>query len=211
MSQTFDSRAVLPSMILPAFVTSLFGGVWLALAMPAIKVPEGIIRTLLALIIIGTLALFIASIRFARNVRRIATGGSPLRERRKLLIYIGAVMFEIVAYIVGYNILVALHRQDLVVPLLAFVVGIHFFGLIPVFQTTRYVVAASVFCLAAVIAVFLPYTTLLAGYTVGLRNLFVGVVCGLYMWYAALRLLTQGRRWIQEADTSTSADVAAQR
>ncbi len=211
MSQTFDSRAVLPSLILPAFVTSIVGGVWLALAIPQIKAPEGVVRALLALILIATLAFFIASVRFAHNVRRIATGRSPLRERRKLLFYIGAVVFEVVAYIVGYNILVALHRLDLVVPLLAFVVGIHFLGLIPVFQTTRYIVAACVFCLAAVIAVFLPYTILLAGYTIGIRNLFVGVVCGLYMWYVALRVLIQGRRWIQEADMKTGIGVAAQR
>jgi hypothetical protein len=141
-------------MILPAFVTSLFGGAWLALAMPALKVPGGIVRGLIALILIGTLALSIASFRFARNGRRVATGEAPLRDRRRLLIYIGAVAFEVVAYIVGYNILRVVHRLDLVVPLLAFLVVIQFLGLIPVIQTTRNIVAATVFCLAAINAEF---------------------------------------------------------
>jgi hypothetical protein len=209
MYQTFDSRTVLPSMIVPAFVTSIIEGVWLALAAKALNMPEGVLLPLLALIIIGTLAFLIASIRFARNARRVATGASPLRDRRRLLMYIGAVAFEFVAYIVGYNILNGLHRLDLVIPLLAFVVGIHFFGLIPVFQTTRYIVVAAVFCLAAIIAVFLPSAVPLASYTVNGRVLFVGAVCGLYMWYVALRLLSQGRRWIQDANAGSGAGVAA--
>jgi hypothetical protein len=197
-------------MIVPAYVTSIVGGVWLALANTALKVPRAVTLTLLALIVIGTVAFLLASIRFARNARRVATGTSPFRDRRKLLIYVGAVLFEVVVYIVGYNILDAYHRLDFVIPLLAFVVGLHFFGLIPVFQTNRYIVAASVFCLAAIVAIFLPDAVSIANYTVNIRVLFVGIVCGLYMWYVASRLLTQGRRWVQEADAQTSVGATLQ-
>ena len=198
MSQAISGRSQLRAMIVPAFATTIFGGVWLFIAVSALHNSEAVVIVFRILVGILTVVLLIASIRFARDARHAATGPSPLADRQKLMIYIGAVVFEVAAYIIGYNILESIHRLDLVVPLLAFVVGLHFLGLIPVFQTKRYIPIALVFCLTAIIAIFLPYATPREGNLINIRVLAVGLVCGLYLWYVTSRLLMQGRRFVRE-------------
>jgi threonine/homoserine/homoserine lactone efflux protein len=39
--------------------------------------------------------------------------------------------------------------------------------------------------------------------------MFVATICGLYLWYVAFQLLSQGRLWIQEAEAGTNVEVTA--
>lgn len=195
MLQQADQRSQEKGWIVPIFVTTLMGGLWLFLASTGLSGSvQSVLSVLIALLMLG---LVIASIRFTAQVRKIATGPSPFADRRKRLIYIGAIVFEVLAYFMGRAMLIALQRLDLSLALLAFVVGLHFFGLIPVFQTRRYIPIATLFCLVAIIAAFLPEQLLMSGFLLNVRTFAIGLVCGLCLWYSAIGLLLRGERFIR--------------
>ncbi|BCL78289.1 hypothetical protein ccbrp13_07540 [Ktedonobacteria bacterium brp13] len=190
MDQVSTEAAQLKASRVFLFVIIFFGALWAAVL--AISIGGNITTLLLGLVALLTIGFIVAAILFIRAARTIQAAPSPLADRRKRLIYIGSIIFEAAAYIIGYKLFIVQH-PEYQFPLLAIVVGLHFIGLAYVFNARRYIVIAVIFCGIALIVLLIPRIIQVGTYHINTWLFLIGLVCASVLWGSAVSVLNKGR------------------
>lgn len=98
-------------------------------------------------------------------------------------IYGAAIAFEVLAIIVGANVLQRFDLQQFIMPFVGFVVGLHFIGLWKATDLPLFLWIAEAMCLVCAVAAFLPSSSA-AG--VDLRTAITGFGSALVLWSSGL-------------------------
>lgn len=131
-----------------------------------------------------TLALLGLALSFLRAAGQRPGGdgqaANPFRSRDYQL----AVLAEIIAIPIAGRLLTAAGRPDAVMPAVAAIVGLHFFGLVRAFRSWRFAVVGAAMVLVALLGLALPPALPAgpAGELLGLRQAVVGLGCALCLW-----------------------------
>jgi hypothetical protein len=125
---------------------------------------------------------------------------NPFRTRDYQL----AVLAEIIAITLAGRLLTAAGRPDAVMPAVAAIVGLHFFGLIRAFQSYRFAIVGGAMVLVALIGLALPPAVVGAsGEHIGLRAAVVGLGCAICLWAGIASVLAPA--WRQCAISSRAS------
>jgi hypothetical protein len=146
--------------------------------------PRTISGIVLLVVLAITAGLFFLAYQFVQAARgRPSAGGqgaNPFRTRDYQL----AVLAEIIGILLVGRLLTTAGRPDAIMPAVAAIVGLHFFGLIRAFQSWRFAVVGAAMVLLALLSFALPPSV-----TVGpgdtqfrVRAAFVGLGCALCLW-----------------------------
>lgn len=194
MSEPTISAQQLRGIALTIVIGATFAGFWGLSGSAALPGAAGILTALLVLsITVGWLGVAYTYHRAARQ-RPAATGdtSNPFRTRA----YRIAVIAQCIAIPVAGRLLTAAGRTDAIMPAVALIVGLHFFGLVPAFQSWRFAVVGGAMALLALISLTLsPQMTLEgSGQQLGLRAAVVGLGCAVILWGGILPVVVATRR-----------------
>jgi hypothetical protein len=136
-----------------AMVCTVFGGLWLGLALQAARAFSWWVA---AAFVMCCLGLYIGSLFLIRRGRKLqrfsgVKGRWPAAVRNK---FIRTVTAEVVAIVAVVCVCNALRRYDLIAPGIALVVGLHFLPLAKVFRSPIYYatgLAIAAWCVASVV------------------------------------------------------------
>ncbi len=162
----------------------------------------GLAGTLALLLVLGvSLALVITAFRFFRAANGrpggAGQGPNPFRTRDYQL----AVLAEIIAIPLAGRLLTAAGRPDAIMPAVAAIVGLHFFGLVRAFQSWRFAIVGAAMVILALLSLALPTSVPIGpdGALLGLRVAVVGLGSALCLWGGlASVLMTRDRRPMTE-------------
>jgi len=158
-------------------------------------------RVALILILAVTVALFGFAVTFLRAApgwpSAIGQRSNPFRTRDYQL----AVLAEIIAIPLTGRLLTMAARPDAVMPAVAAIVGLHFFGLVRAFQSWRFAVVGAGMVLLALLSLTLPpcVTVGPTGAPLGVRAAVVGLGCALLLWGGIAPLVIGTWRQMGEA------------
>lgn len=134
----------------------------------------------LTLVSILTLALGAVCFGFFRRAKQFPKRSStPDKHPVQTTAYRLSVAAMVVAIPVIARILASNGRADAVMPAVAIVVGLHFFGLVPAFRSNVFAAVAVCFCVLGVAALFLPVQL---GGAFRVREAAVGLGCAATIW-----------------------------
>lgn len=144
-----------------------------------------------------TLAYIIAAYRFHRSASQLPAGsGDPTPNPFGTWPYRLAVIGEIIAIPIAGRLLSASGHSDAIMPAVAIIVGLHFFGLIPAFRSWHFAWVGGAFCAIAIAALAMP-THIPVGSSaepLALRSATVGLGCALVLWASILPITLAAQR-----------------
>jgi hypothetical protein len=163
-------------------------GIWLAIMMGGFAVlwvfwgtlslPDLIEICVVAGALLISVAVGLVASRWVRNIP--AEGGEQPPNWR---IFWGSILFEVVAGVVGINLLYQLGQGCFALPWLALVVGIHFFGMGAAFHTSIHHWVGTAMCLLALVSlIWLPSGRAPSTGVVKVSDLVVGIGCAAILW-----------------------------
>ena len=167
-------------------IATIFGVVWGFTGTAGLPPPFEVLgRGLLFLITVILLAVAVRYLRLAGRLPSASdeTTVNPFRTRAY---GISVLLMSLSIPIVGI-VLTNAGLADAIVPVIAIIVGVHFFGLIRAFDTQRFAIIGGAMCLVGVVALGLPVQlNLTMGGSLPLRETVVGIGCALILWIGAL-------------------------
>lgn len=179
------------------FISAAFAAIWGVSGSFALPGVWRIVAVVLVAAITAWLLYRATSFRRAATQADAGTGAPPPNPFRTKWYRI-AVVAEIIAIPVAGRLLTATGNGDAIMPVVAMIVGLHFFGLIPAFRSWQFAWVGGSFCALALIALTLPVQASLGGATIALRQMFVGMGCALILWLANLGpVLTTQRQLVR--------------
>lgn len=150
----------------------IFAGAWwwAGVALSGQPTALGLVGPVISLVVIGVVRLFMRS------------GVAPdAAERKRAGRVLGwAVAFEAIAIVVAINVLRALHQEDLTLPAIAVIVGLHFLPLASGLRLRRYYISAAALVLLGGGSVFVD---------AAVRPLVVGAGSAAVLWLTCLSRL----------------------
>lgn len=188
----FAVRGVASGVIFMAFFGTLWadigigglqgwGGVWFLIG--AVLVGIGLL--------LGGISLLLASRRLSDQIAEVDVP----RGRRIGLWFVITFASEGVLIGVASGICNALHRFDLFFPIMALIVGVHFFPLAALFQVKVYYLVGALLCLLAIIALLVvPESVTLDGQHIMAQWVVLGFGAALILWGVGVGLWLLGRR-----------------
>lgn len=139
-------------------------------------------------------ALFLVALALGRAARGLPDAGWPPHVSR---VFWQAVAGEAVGIVLIVLIASALHRRDVIAPLVAVAVGLHFLPLAHAFVRPLYYATGALLCLVGLATlVFVPLS--FGPHHVPTRLLAAGLGAGATLWGTALLLLTGGFALLRE-------------
>ena len=167
-------------MLIFAIVIGFFATLWVYLGTASVGSFWNLVLTACALIT----SVITGGILVRRSK---ASGPSPEPGRREKAIYWISVAFEGVGIPLSMSLLRQNGLDDYVLPAMALIVGLHFFGLVAAFHTRLYLWTGGVMCaLALLCAFFVPARLALGSHLLDPRALLAGVGCGVTLWVTQL-------------------------
>lgn len=171
-------------------VFALIWGVSGSAALPGVWRWFGIVAVLVV-----SVALLTTASAFRRSAKRSTSASTgPFVNPFRTPAYRLAVGAELVAIPIAGRVLTANGFPEAVMPAVALIVGLHFFGLIPAFRSRYFAWVGGAFCGLALAALALPVRATLGGGEVGLRTAFVGLGCAVVLWLGVLPMISRTRR-----------------
>ena len=150
-----------------------------------------------AIVIVITLGLVAVSINFYRSAGRVPSGANAQTTNPfRTTAYRASVAAMLIALPVASRVLTLNGHEDIIMPAVAIIVGLHFFGLVPAFRNGVFAWIAGGFCLIGLFALFLPVQ---AGETLELRYAVVGLGCALVLWLGELPIIVKTFRQLGAA------------
>lgn len=142
-------------------------------------------------LLIGGIRLFIASRRLPNYVSK-----DDARQGKRTGVGFGIIFAtEIVFIFVASVICNALHRFDLFYPIMALIVGLHFFPLAYLFQAKFYFLVGALLCLLAIISLLaVPESDTFGSQLIMLRWVVLGFSAALILWAVGVWLWLRNRR-----------------
>lgn len=148
-----------------------------------------------ALVLAVTALLLRTAFAFRRSAKHSAAAlTGPSVNPFRTLSYRLAVGAELVAIPVAGRVLTANGLPEAVMPAVALIVGLHFFGLVPAFGSRYFAWVGGAFCTVALAALALPVRATLGGGEVGLRVAFIGLGCAAVLWLGVVPMIAKTRR-----------------
>lgn len=135
-----------------------------------------------------TLGLLAVALVLHRRARRLPSvdeeqAVNPFRTRA----YTMSVALMVIAIPSASFVLRAAGFAGAIVPVIAVLVGAHFFGLVRAFDSKRFALIGGAMCLVGVLALRLPVRLSLdTGTSIALRETMVGIGCALVLWVSVL-------------------------
>jgi hypothetical protein len=151
-----------------------------------------------------TTVLLLTAQAFRTSASRLASvPGDPSINPFRTKAYRLAVIGEVVAIPVAGRLLTANGYDDAVMPAVAIIVGLHFFGLVPAFRSSLFAWTGGAFCLVGLAALALHARTAIAGVgeDVALRTVVVGFGCALVLWLSVLPIIVKTRQQMKNRHT----------
>lgn len=186
MTTTMRSAHATRGVAVNIVIAAIFGLFWGITGTAGLPPPFELLGRSLLLVI--TLMLFAVALWFLRLARRLPSADgknrvNPFRTRAYrisvLLMALAIPMTSIVLSNTGF--------ENAIVPVIAIIVGLHFFGLIRAFDSQRFAIVGGAMCLVGVVALGLPVRlSFNTGASLALRETVVGVGCALILWVGVL-------------------------
>ena len=192
-------KSVLKRRSFSALVLTAFGTFWALVGASGLNAAVGWLP-LLVLSLIAIL-LLVASIRLIRAVRRMSPVSAPPEERKRSRNYRLINMLQVVAMMGTVAVLSLIHHQEYILPVWAFIVGLHFFALVNILQRRLYYVVGLAMCGLVLLTVLLvPLTAHLGGTQIFPWAVVIGSGCALILWLTVAETLFQVRTQLQQKD-----------
>jgi hypothetical protein len=197
MSSSAASADHLRGVALTTFLVSAFAAGWGVSGSVALPGLAG--RLALLLVLIVTLALVGLGIVVLRAARQHPSGDGQMPNPFRTRDYQLAVLAEVIAIPLVGRLLTAAGRSDAIMPAVAAIVGLHFFGLIRAFRSWRFAIVGGAMVLVALLGLALPPAVPVgaSGEQLGLRAAVVGLGCVLCLWAGVASVLGPAFRWLR--------------
>jgi hypothetical protein len=182
-------------------IVASFAAIWGVNGSVAIPGPARIVTTLLVLLI--TVIWFGVAFTFHRASHHLPSTPNPTPTLFWTRAFWLAVLAECIAIPLVARLLSVTGHPDAIMPAVAIIVGLHFFGLIRVLQSWLFAMVGSAMVLLAVISLTLPPSVILApsGERLAVRAAVVGFGCAVSLWGGILPLVVATRRHLLHAAT----------
>lgn len=178
-------------------ITTIFALVWGLNG--SFAIPGAIRIVCILLVLLVSALLLVMAFSFTRSAPLLPStdtqAANPFRSRTYNL----AVVAQFVAIFLVARLLSAIGYSDAIISAVAVIVGLHFFALIPVFQSRRFAAVGGAMILLGLASLLLvPVIALDAtGETLGLRTAVVGLGCAVILWVGVAPLVVKTRQQIQ--------------
>lgn len=197
MSQTIVSKADVRGTASGVMFMAFFGTVWADVGIGGLQ-KSGAIWLLILSILIGAVLFFsgIALIRGSRNLSNINARNSKNVDKWFNIVFATQFALIIIAAIVCNSI----GYFDWFFPIMAIIVGVHFFPLAYLFQVKVYYVIGTLLCLLTIATLlFVPLKVSLGQYQINTWWSFVGFGSMLILWITSVVILSIGRKLLRIA------------
>ena len=197
MSETVVSKGDVRGTASGVMFMAFFGTVWADVGIGGLQ-KSGAIWLLILSILIGAALFFsgIALIRGSRNLSDTNARNSKNVDKWFNIVFATEFILIIIAAIVCNSI----GHFDWFFPIMAIIVGIHFFPLAYLFQVKAYYVTGMLLCLLAVATLlFVPLKVSIGEYQINTWWSLVGFGSMLILWITSLVILSMGRRLLKMA------------
>ncbi len=185
-------RGVASGVLFMAF----FGTLWANIGLGGLQgwgTPWLTIVTILAgvALLLGGISLFLASRRLSNQVSE-----ADARRWRRMGIWFGVVFAtEGILIWIASAICNAINRFDLFFPIMAIIVGVHFFPLAALFQVKAHYVVGALLCLLAIITLLvIPENITLGTQQITAQWVVLGFGAALILWGVGWKLWLDGKR-----------------
>lgn len=183
------SAGYLRAVAATTFLTTAFALVWGVSGSFALP---GSTRIVCMLVVLCISALFFGmAFTFTRAARHLPPAATHTAHLFRNRLYQGAVVAQFVAIFLVARFLTAIDYPDAIISAVASIVGLHFFALIPVFQSWRFAAVGGAMILLGLGSLLVaPDMTLTStGEILALRTAIVGLGCAIILWAGVLPLV----------------------
>lgn len=197
VSETVVSKADVRGTASGVMFMAFFGTVWADVGIGGLQV-SGAIWLLILAILIGAILFFygIALIRGSRNLSN--TNPRNSKNVNKWFNVVFATEFALI--IIAAIVCNATAHFDWFFPIMAIIVGVHFFPLAYLFQVKAYYVTGMLLCLLTIVTLlFVPLKVSVGQHQINTWWTLVGLGSMLVLWITSLVILSMGRRLLRIA------------
>jgi len=145
----------------------------------------------------GGIALLVASRRLPNAVVKAETEADARREKRTGILF--GITFGAEGLLIGVASAVchAINRVDLFFPLMALIVGVHFFPLAALFQVKIYYFVGALLCVLAIFTLLVvPQRVMRGGQAITAQDAMLGFGAALILWGVGVWLWLRGKRML---------------
>jgi hypothetical protein len=190
---------------LTILITAGFAAFWGWNGSATLPGPARLVTTLLVLVI--TVIWFGLAHSFYQTARQLPSMPSPTTNPFRTHAYWVAVLAQFIAIPIASRLLSFTGHPDAIMPAIAIIVGLHFFGLIPAFRSWLFAGVGAAMVLLASISLTLPPSVALesSGEQLALRAAVVGLGSALILWGSILPIVA-ATYWqlVHKADKPTA-------
>ena len=161
----------------------------------------GVARSIATLLVLAiTLAWLGVAFAVHRAARHLPNTPSSLPNPFRSSTYWLAVLAQCIAIPVVSRLLVVNGRSDAIMSAVAFIVGLHFFGLIPAFRSWRFAVVGGAMALLAVLSLALAPQMAVgsSGEPIAVRAAVLGFGCAVILWGSMVPIVVDTRRQVAQ-------------
>ena len=184
-----------------ALILSVFGTCWTIGAVSSFNGAGGSVPFIIVALICAIFIVFCLRLRIAARKLPKDNTISVFQQQRRPYAIINILM--VIAIVIAIILCNSFNHTELVLPLIVFIVGLHFFALGIFFKGTTFYLAGALFCAIALIAIFfVPVTATLGGLTIEAKVLVICVLCGLLVWSSAIVSYVRGTQGLAQHRTN---------
>lgn len=202
MRQTISTipRAAIRGTSLGVIFMALFGTLWAGIGIGGLQ-GWGSTGLVIAAVLMGILLLSGGISLFAASKRLPQPAAIDTHRWKRVWIWFGIIFtVEGIAIGVASAICTATDHFNLLFPIMAIIVGVHFLPLAPLFRTkSHYITGTLQTLLAMVTLLVVPENAELGGHPVITWWLVVGFGSALILWATGVKVWLIGRRWMLTA------------
>ncbi|WP_028391075.1 DUF7010 family protein [Bacillus cihuensis] len=193
VSQTVVSKSDVRGTASGVIFMAFFGTVWADIGIGGLK-GWGSVYLLILAVMIGAV-LFISGIALIKGSRNLSNNTSAYSSKNVGKWFNIVFAIEFVLIIIAAVVCNSIGHFDWFFPIMAIIVGVHFFPLAYLFQVKAYYVTGSLLCLLAIVTLlFVPLEVNLGKHQVNTWWLLIGFGSMLILWATSVVILSMGRK-----------------
>lgn len=149
---------------------------------------------------VGLLVVGVSLIRASRRLSDVVAETNDQRGKRTNIWFM--MIFAVQGVLIGVTSVIcnAMNRLDVFFPMMACIVGVHFFPLAALFHVRPYyVVGALLCCLAAITLLVVPVSATIAGHQISAQSVVLGFGAAFILWGVGFGLSLLGKRLLASA------------
>ena len=181
-----------------ALILSVFGTCWAIGAVSSFNGADGSIPFFIVALI-GVIFIVLC-LRLSIATRKLPKDNtiSVFQQQRRPYAIINILM--VIAFVIVVILCNRFNHVELVLPLIVFIIGLHFLALGIFIKANGFYLAGILFCAIALIAIFfIPRTATLGGLAIEAKVFVICVLCGLLVWSSAIVSYVRGTQGVSTA------------